>query len=282
MKTVVMACVSARRTEKRGVVLTEQSASPEDEAFSDSDRAHSMRLLDGALHPIRHDLEAESLLDPLSCVPAHPAPRRLVGIEQRLDGRRPHVRLGLSQQARRFCIREAAVFGRRAGIDDALEGSARVGREHGHAARHGFDGHDAEVLVCGRVEENLGRRAKQQRGEQHARQRREKDDALCGHLVRRRNALGRLERLALPEERRVRQLEGGSLRLELAQRVDVVAHAPVVPARDDQAQLARRRRERFQGLDARKRLERKSNVLLGFETVDRDERDDALVAACVA
>lgn len=82
----------------------------------------------------------------------------------------------------------------------------------------------------------------------------------------------------MPEERRVVELELRCLLFQLAERFDVIAHANVVPARNDETQLARRWRTSFECSEARKRLESQRDVLLGFKAVDRNERNDVAVA----
>ena len=130
-------------------------------------RAHCDRLLQCNIHVPRHRLHPELLPRSLARTFGQGLTLFSRQPDDLVERFRPHLRLGTAEPA--------GFLGRRR-INDTLGRAATVRCEHGEATDHALYRPNAEMLVRGRVEEDLGRRRVEERGALRAGEVEEKDD----------------------------------------------------------------------------------------------------------
>ncbi|PMB68569.1 hypothetical protein BM221_005149 [Beauveria bassiana] len=146
----------------------------------------------------------------------------------------------------------------RLGLDDGLGGAARVGGEDGHAREHGFEGHDAKVLVGGSVDEEGG--GAQQLGlEGGGHGEEEEDGGGCVGGLARGGVVGGVD--GVVDE--VALIGEG---LQFAVVVDIFGDATVVAAGEDESHAAA-----LIGGNGGKGAYGEANVLFALEAVDAEE-----------
>ena len=149
----------------------------------------------------------------------------------------------------------------RLALDDGLGGPARIGGEDGHAGEHSLEGHDAKVLVGGRIDEQRGG-AEERRLEVGGHG--EEEEHGCGGIggAARGRVVGRVDGV-------VREVELVGEGLQLAVVLYVFGDAAVVPAGEDEAHAAALVvRDGGEGADG------EANVLFALEAVDAEQYAD--------
>lgn len=143
----------------------EEKANPDEVQNRIHNRRRSLKrnnLLHNPIQRLSHLLPPKQLLHPpLPSLP-HLRQIHITNRQRMLHDRRPSFDISRIAQPAGL------------GVEDGLDGAAGVGGKHGGAAQHGLEGHDAEVLVGGRVDEQAG--GVQERGFEGGGDREEEDD----------------------------------------------------------------------------------------------------------